>query len=103
MATNPDGTLKDLRLIEDDSFLWFECPMPGCTHTTGVGVKEGHGHSPVWSMTGELPSVTLTPSIRFIPHKDGKGELVGCAAHFFVRDGKAELCSDSGVGAGRTW
>lgn len=105
--TNPDGTLKNLKGAENDAGdligVIFDCPMPGCTHRQYIPTTPESGYKTIWGLTGELPNITLSPSIRNIPMKDHTGELAGCAAHYFVRDGKVEMCSDSGQGAGRTW
>lgn len=63
----------------------YQCPC-GCGNEiyTPLDNEGRFKHGPRWNYN---PGPTLSPSIRWTS---------GCKAHFFIKDGKVEFCSDSG-------
>lgn len=62
----------------------FRCPC-GCGASCYTPLRMNHPQR--WDYSQGPNGPTLTPSIRY---------LGGCKAHFFITDGKAVMCGDSG-------
>jgi hypothetical protein len=60
--------LKDYEPRMNGGFLMFICPACG-EHSLRVAICPTKDHNDrCWSMSGELPNVTVTPSINFEGH-----------------------------------
>lgn len=60
----------------------YVCPC-GCGKDIYTPVNGSRG----WQYSHGPNGPTLSPSVRWVQ---------GCKAHFFIKDGKVEFCSDSG-------
>lgn len=66
--------------------LWFLCPLcPNRHYIRALGsARPAHrlDMEPVWEFRGELPRLTVTPSLDFRNNRDG-----GCVLHCVIEDG----------------
>ena len=69
--------------------LLYDCPGCGMLHAVGI---KGEGR-PLWTWNGSLEAPTLTPSVLVTWNWGEANTPHRC--HSFVRDGYAEILSDS--------
>ena len=82
VAEHPEEPAHGVIYRMDSEMIALGCP--GCGHVSGMRVGNPKPpHSPSWEMSGEMPTITLSPSIN----------CVGCCGwHGWLRNGVFESC-----------
>ncbi len=75
-----------VRYNQNSYWALFKCP---CDCDTIISLPLQNGHNPRWSLKeSEFGRPTLYPSIW---------QNKGCFSHFWITDGKVEICGNSGI------
>lgn len=80
------------KVVRDGACIWWDCPGCGDMHSIPVALTGGNA-SKNWHFNGDIEKPTVSPSVLTRSRFTGQTPKMIC--HFFIREGRAEFCTDS--------